>query len=133
MENRNWTRGRFITDGTVNGRPWTVHVICKFDDLGPSNGKIATAEDIDGNIDTRIANAALIADAFNTAHKTDRTPSELAALVERMREVLEEVRDELFQRVSDRHDPKTAYHWPEIQKADNLLAELDAKPKEKSS
>lgn len=76
---RKYTTGHFVTDGTVNGMPWTVHVLQPFEELGPSNGKVATAEDIDGDSWTRTDNAHLICEAFNTYTETGRTPAQLAA------------------------------------------------------
>jgi len=57
------TPGPWMTDGSFHGYPWTVHKTQQFDDLGPSKGMIASIQDFDGNYQTRIANARLIAAA----------------------------------------------------------------------
>ena len=82
------TKGKFFRDG-AQGMPWTVHVRLLWKDLGPSGDKIVTAEDIDGNIHTRIANAELVCEAFNVAHETGRTPRQLADERAELVEVIE--------------------------------------------
>jgi hypothetical protein len=92
---------------------WSV-----YDDDGPI---------IDGSVypNPRDADqAALIAEAFNVAAETGRTPSQLAAERAELAGALEELRDELFAKISDKHDPKTANSWPEIQRADAILAKV---------
>ena len=63
MSQTKHTPGPWFRDGACGGMPWTIHVEQAFSQLGPSNGKVATAENIDGKFETRVANARLIAAA----------------------------------------------------------------------
>ena len=71
-----------------------------------------------------LVDLALAVEAMNVANETGRTPSELAAERAELVATLEELRDELFAKISDKHDPKTANSWPEIQRADAILAKV---------
>lgn len=65
--------------------------------------------------------ADLIADAFNVAHETGRTPSELAALVDRVRGIVAD-----WNYCED--EPRASAFRLHDALIDALLAELDAKP-----
>lgn len=67
--------------------------------------------------------ADLIADAFNTAHETGRTPSELAALVDRVRGIVAD-----WNCCED--EPRASAFRLHDALIDALLADLDAKTKE---
>lgn len=67
------------------------------------------------------ASADLIADAFNTAHETGRTPSELAAMVDRVRGIVAD-----WNCCED--EPRASAFRLHDALIDALLADLDAKP-----
>lgn len=69
--------------------------------------------------------AALIAEAFNVASETGMTPRQLAEQRGRLLAMVKELRSELFLKIADKHDPKTAHNWPEIQRADAAIADAE--------
>lgn len=123
MANRNWTRGEAEALVHVADKPhqeqrdfvWASVKVGGIE-VHDSDGMYCDKpSEFEGSEEH--ANAALIADAFNVAHETGRTPSELAALVERMREIIDE-----WQCWED--EPRASA----FRLRDALLAELDAKP-----
>jgi len=84
---------------------------------GPDGGVVALL--------CRPDDAAIIAEAFNVAHETGLTPRQLAEQREKLLAIVKELRSELFLKIADKHDPKTAHNWPEIQRADAAIADAE--------
>lgn len=101
---------------TAEGGPYVC--VCKPGEIGPDSSIIVRGEKAES-----LPMAALIADAFNTAHDTGRTPSELAAMVDRVRGIVAD-----WNYCED--EPRASAFRLHDALIDALLAELDAKTKE---